>query len=540
MSHHKEKMQIDVKKIFKTGKQGISGLTSENTAFKVSQYINYLTDHEYIVMNRLKTLKTFCPNFCLPIQLIRDVPTEPKPENDIPFVIKSKYPIKKAVLVEEYIKGKKLYRHIKRCEDSVVLSAVKQTLAAITMAQKLNFSHYDLHSDNIILEKCDKDDVCLYVFGQDNHIAIPTFGYRPRIIDYGFSYIDALEDDYFTGSFAYNDVGFTSDRFDWLSDPKLLLITVFNEIKNNSKSNNGKKMERLARNMFKSLRIDWECGWDNVEGMSAIDIVSDLLQNIRKKIKSKIFVRNERSCLDIISTLIILPSVDKSIKELEISYTVFVNEFSKIEDEIKSSQYNLYILKCIVDSAKRCRKEYRSKELRESIVLKFRQDVTESIMAVSKFCSPRNIRYEIMLCALYNLSNCMEGVIYRSFNHTMFRKSKEYKQLPIKSIYDINNIVNINMPDDYIYNKNTNLYVYDSVSQESTVLKLSSDLIDSLNSVPKHIHSFLLYAFYNPKDDRDLQSEDDVFLKQLESKCEDIEYNFSHEEDDDDGDIVSE
>ena len=486
---------IHVEKIFKVGKQGITGLTTEGDTFKVSQYINYLTEHEYFIMEQLKTLQKFCPNFCIPIKLSQ-VLVEPKPEKKNPFLIKSKYPIKQNVLFEEYIKGNKLCKYINRGDDNIVLSSIKQVLSSITFSHVLKFSHYDLHSDNIILEPCDVDDVYFYIFDKDNSSVVPTFGYTAKIIDYGFSYVEKMKNEYFTGSFAFTNIGFLGDRFDWIADPKLFLVTIFNEIRSvNEKNIQGKILETVTKNIFNPLKIDWECGWDDVSELSAIDIVINLLESCSTR--SRIFSRNEDFCVDIISSLIILPISNKPIEEFEESYEIFANEFAKIEVEIKSSLYNLYVLKCLVDSAKKCRNDYYVEEFREKALSTFRKDIYEAVASVSKFCSPKHVQYELMLCALYNFANCMEGVIFKSMAKTIKHKNREYKKMPVDDIHDIINIININIPSVYVYNAKTKIHVLNSITKNTHQIELNQYIIDKLNSNPTHMHPFMLREFIN-------------------------------------------
>ena len=59
---------------------------------------------------------------------------------------------------------------------------------------------------------------------------IPTNGHYPVIIDFGFSYINDMKDGPLWPSMAHTCVGFMSDRFDWVADPKLFLVTVSGEI----------------------------------------------------------------------------------------------------------------------------------------------------------------------------------------------------------------------------------------------------------------------------------------------------------------------
>ena len=52
----------------KPGKQGLVGLLKnkdgDRYVFKLSQYINYLVQHENEIMRGLNTLSDYCPHFC--------------------------------------------------------------------------------------------------------------------------------------------------------------------------------------------------------------------------------------------------------------------------------------------------------------------------------------------------------------------------------------------------------------------------------------------------------------------------------------------
>ena len=110
----------------KHGKQGLVGLfrpkrkeiLSPNGkplkfVFKISQYINYLVQHEYTVMKGLNDISPYCPHFCKAIgTILCEVdPTARKTGN--PFEITTKHPIEKEILLSEYIENSsKLYKCI--------------------------------------------------------------------------------------------------------------------------------------------------------------------------------------------------------------------------------------------------------------------------------------------------------------------------------------------------------------------------------------------------------------------------------------------
>ena len=102
------------------------------------------------------------------------------------------------MLLLEYIeKSSKFCNYISsdKVSEDVLFSIIKQTLMGINIAQKYKkFSHYDLHSNNIMIKKCNKNLVFVYKLDEDNQFCVPTFGYYPIIIDFGFSYIENMND----------------------------------------------------------------------------------------------------------------------------------------------------------------------------------------------------------------------------------------------------------------------------------------------------------------------------------------------------------
>ena len=201
-----------------------------------------------------------------------------------------------------------------------------------------------------MIKRCDPDTVFIYVLDEENQFAVPTYGHYPIIIDFGFSYISDMDDGPLWSSMAHTDVGFMSDRFDWVADPKLFLVTISGEIKEKRKTKESHKLRRIVRNIFHPLTIDWDSGWDTENELGASDYVTNFLENYNKC--STIFEDYEHFCIDILQSLVILPLESQDYSQIHKAYETFVQEFYKIESQISSSYYNLYILKGIVDSQK--------------------------------------------------------------------------------------------------------------------------------------------------------------------------------------------
>lgn len=495
----------------KSGKQGLVGLFNTHNkeeggynkkiVFKISKYINYLVHHEYSVMKGLNDISPYCPHFCKTIGTVL-CKVDPKFRTaGNPFQISSKYPIEKEVLLTEYIDNScKFYNYIRssKIKDNVIFSSIKQVLMAIAIAQrKKQFTHYDLHSFNIMMKKCNKDVVYLYVLDEDNQFCVPTFGHYPVIIDFGFSYIKDFEDNPCWPSMGHTDVGFMSDRFDWVADPKLFLVTVAKEMMTKRKSRKSRKFKNIVKNIFGNLKIDWDSGWDTDNKKSASTYVIDMLEGYSSK--SSLFEKYDHYCIDIIQTLIILPFEEQKYDDIDHSYQAFLKEFSKIEDQIGNDFYNLYILKGIVDFAREVRSDYTCKNTREKAVKWFQQSTYERINCVSNFCVPKNIHFEKMLCSLLCLSKNIEGILYDVIETRMRKKEKSYSKLPVQSIEQIHGILDVNIPDKYEYNENTTIFIMNCVGEECDKIQLNKEQCDEVNNMNTLFKGSFIYNIYDNK-----------------------------------------
>jgi hypothetical protein len=476
----------------KPGKQGLVGLFQSKSedvkyVFKISQYINYLIQHESVVMNGLNSISLYCPHFCKYIgSIMCDVDPSMR-KSGTPFDIKGiKHPIKKEVLLCEYITNSfKLYNFIKAVDkipEDIIYSAIKQVLMAIIISQKQKkFTHYDLHSNNVMMKKCNKDLVFLYVINDDDQFCVPTLGYYPVIIDFGFSYIEDMDDGPLWPSMAHTDVGFMSDRFDWVADPKLFLVTVSGELKDIRQTSNARKLRRIVRNLFYPLKIDWDSGWDKADKNGASDYITKMLKGYSKI--SKLFSDYEHYCIDILQTLVITPIEEQSYENIHIAYSSFLNEWVKIENQIESPFYNLYILKCMIDSARYVRAAYSDPKTEKSAIDTFRTQVLATIDNVAKFCNVKNVHYEKILCSLYVLSRSIEGVLYDIITSRMIEKQREYDKLPLQLTEQIYGAIEVNIPDTYKYNKKTTVCIIDCRNGTTDLYNLPKDELKNVNNM---------------------------------------------------------
>lgn len=491
----------------KPGKQGLVGLLNfknkegekRKYVFKVSQYINYLVQHESVVMKGLNEIASFCPHYCKSFGTILCKVNPKIRKEGNPFEISSTSTIKKEVLLCEFIdKSYKFYNYIRAkdtIKEDILYSTVKQILLATAIAQKKKkFSHYDLHSFNIMMRRCNKDAVFLYVLDENNQFLIPTYGHYPVIIDFGFSYISDMEDGPLWASLAHTDVGFMSDRFDWVADPKLFLTTVSLEIKKKRDSKRSHKFRRIVKNIFHPLNIDWESGWDKDDKKGASDYVTEILKEYNPG--SVLFDNYEHYCIDLIQSMIILPLEEQDYSKMHKSYEIFVKEWIKIENQISSSFYNLYILKGVIDSARYVRAAYTLKKSRVSAIRTFRHQIYDRIQEVAKFCKIDNLNYEKMLCSLLVFSKCVEGLLYDVVSTRMSEKNNSYKKLPLQSPEQIYGAIETNIPDNYVFNENTSIFIFNSHEENCDIYKLEEDQLKNINNIHPIMRGTFVYDLY--------------------------------------------
>lgn len=511
LAHYEEnkhldwKEWLDVSQIFpRPGKQGLVGILQSKKdpsikyVFKLSQYTNYLVQHELAVMKSLNRISPFCPHFCQGFGgILANV--DPKMRKDgNPFdTVDVKYPIDKEVLLMQHLENtSKFYNYIRstKISDASLYSTVKQTLIATAIAQrKCKFSHYDLHSNNIMMKKCNKDLVFLYILDENNQYCVPTYGNYPVIIDYGFSYADTLEDGPLWPSLGHTDVGFMSDRHDEFADPKLFLVTVSGEIHEKRDNKKSRKMKNIVKNMFSPLKIDYQSGWDEGEKKAASDYVLDMVKDYNTR--SELFDHYDHYCIDLIQSLVVLPLEEQSYKHIDKSYTAFLDEFVKIETEIGNPYYSLYVLKGIVDVAREVRSDYYNKNCRVDAVNHFRDCLYERVDRIAKYCRLKNVHFEKMLCGLLCLARDIEGILHDVIETRMKQKQKQYAKLPLKTIEQMYAVLEFNIPDKYEFNENSTVMVFDCVNETCSMLELTPEQSEHINSTDSICRGTEIYQF---------------------------------------------
>ena len=490
----------------KSGKQGILGLltntdTNKKYVYKISQYLNFLVDQEHAVMHGLNDIREYCPHFCKTYGKFKTKVSTEYRKNDNPFDY-DRESIKTDVLIMENIENaRKFYRYIKSndIEPDICMSIVKQTLIAnIVAGEQLRFTHYDMHSNNVLVKKCPANSVFLYILDENRTYLVPTYGYYPIIIDFGFSFNKNCEQKPMYGALAHTDIGFIPSVYDQHSDAKLFLTSVSNEMKKYKKSEISETFRTLITNIYGRCEIDLECGWDERE--NEISISDQLLKKMSNQFRrSKFFKKQGHHIVDLLQTLVDLPLTNRKTEDtLDDLSGVLITEFLKIEKDISEDFNNMYILKNIIEAASLLKSDYIIKEKRSFAVSSFRERVLEAVDEVVKFCNPK-INWENLLCCLLCMSKCIENLCHERLKKLLSIKKTDYNKMALRNTSEIYEAIEANVPSHFFFDKETDLYVWDCVQQKSYKKKLTNTMIKKLNETHPFERGTILYEHLSSK-----------------------------------------
>ena len=212
---------------------------------------------------------------------------------------------------------------------------------------------------------------------------------------------------------------------------------------------------------------------------------------------SGIFKEYSHYCVDFFHSLIVLPLEEQDYSNIHVSYLSFLEEWIKIENQVKSPFYNLYILKNIVDLARYLRASYINIETRKDAIKTFRRELHKIVDEKLNFFRPKNINYEKMLCSMYVFSRSLEGILYDIVTTRNMEKEKEYSKLPLNSIEKIYASIETNIQSNYIFNEKTRIVAFNMVKKKTDIFMLENEQIDTLNKTETLYRGVTLNKIYS-------------------------------------------
>lgn len=485
---------FDYKKRLSKGRQGKVGILHCNTlkdtcVFKISLYNDFLIQNEFYTMQYLEdNIYDCCPYFCRSIDMIESKQNKGHKHKGNPFV-PSDVNIKDSVLLLENVKdSEKVSLAIENMSSFQICNLVKNMLMIINILQKhCRFTHYDLHTDNILLKKCRPDTLNMYIIGNNTYI-YNSCGYIPYIIDFGFSYVQTDSTQYFWRNMEFTNIGFFCDRFDPIADPKMFLLSITDEL-NYRKDSNSHRLNNIIQNLFHTLPIDKESGWLKTKTQNISEYIADIfdpLINNKKKSDKKycIFDKEPYFCIELLSSLVILPMQSQKISKTRVYLNTWLTEMNKIFKVVKNSKIMLCVMKNIINAIREIRSDYLSNnQTSNKHSKKYFNDIL--FQSVSDFISfvdiTKTVHIDKLICSTIGLSQCIEGLSYRLMEGMSRVHNGYLNQMPTNNVTDMLNIININFPTVYQFKLGQNIVVHDTNRKNMTTLQVTPDILNKLS-----------------------------------------------------------
>lgn len=476
-------------KYFKLGRQGIVGLmclkknNNIKCVFKFSQNMDYIIDQESIVLNSLSDISDKCPCFCKFIgtidhtidtqlfdQVCDDSDDSDYNENDKikniknPFINQNDSKVKQKIMLFEYIDNSvslSTYIRSSKAEDRVIFSVIKNILLSLIIAQKhKKLCHYDLHSNNILLKRCDDNIVFRYTF-DDNEYEVPSFGFFPVIIDFGYSYIQDHEDCPLWAPLTQTHAGYTCDRFDKWADFRLFLISFSSELKEVNYSINNRKFRNIVKKIFKDFNVDWRNGWtkSSVVSRSIGDEIMDKIEHVNTITTSELISDNLPEVYDILQTLILTPiGKTESNYSFRRNFKNFISEWKKVDSQLKTRSSKLYMFKTLIDTVRYVRHAVFNEDTQEQVYADFSSLMIEKIDKFAKYIRLNSIDFKLILTSLIQLTLAMENMMDQYM--TLITEQMDLESSTITySQFEIIDMISKNIELDYNIIPSTTIFV---------------------------------------------------------------------------------
>lgn len=281
---------IDWKYGFRPFTQGRHGLTgtvrmgSEQVVIKASNHATLTGLHEHTILSAIAPLALPffpCPLGCktavIDLCALDAAPALVSHAYDTVFAstrLLSRHLVPKTAVkapidiccMTYFAKAKKVTECVSTLSPHVLASVARQTLHAMATAHvSTSLTHYDLHANNVMVDKCDPDIVIMF----DGPVAtlVPTHGALARVIDFGFAWCDNLYGEPVTGAVEFQDKGFMPQP-DPYADMRVFLSSLASEVCDRVNRENltthaevANTLERLCDHLCTSEQVSRKNGW---------------------------------------------------------------------------------------------------------------------------------------------------------------------------------------------------------------------------------------------------------------------------------------
>lgn len=295
-------------------------------------------------------------------------------------------------------------------------------LGILCAQQNAKFVHNDLHPGNVLILKCDKNVKFLYrlkIFGKEHLFLIPSFGYFPVIIDYGFAYSKECEN----RSLECADCdqhGLITYQFDELSDFIRLFVVILCA---KGYYNNAGLQEKI-KSLLKDLPIDRETSWEKVV---TNDTTSFVERAFFEAINIGGDVKYTEKLLKLMMRNILMPVTYRAkYKNLDLKTELqnFFFEWINIEKWLKYTYEKLFVFRELTDII-------RKSSDNENLVRKAVHDAIINVCGPSGNKIPLTaVKWDILIKSLKNSVGLLNNIAAQRIQYVQSkRKTFLYKYL---------------------------------------------------------------------------------------------------------------
>ena len=500
---------VNILKIFKiNGIFGITGLcklikTNDFMVFKLSKDIDNSIEHEYDILKEINEINN--PHIVrlfgkIKIPISSTFIEEPTINN---FDIKEDLIPREFLFIEfinktpfyslcdrvinlskkHNIDNSKYNKNVNCVISNIVFSHIFQILISLEILQyKKKFTHYDLHVGNILSQKCNVNAFMLYKL-RSEYFVVPTFGFYPKIIDFGLSYSNCCENNYMTIQVNECHFGFQSSVFDKLNDVYHFLLCGFYYFENKGEIFNA--VYKNIMDIFRYFPLLKKSGWSELPNNISGTIMRELKQHTSFKKDPSVSLL-DKQFLELVNNLILLPlNADKETVSFKSADNLFY-EFNKFLNVKILNQYEIsYCIKVIISSIKESVKSGKSGI---ACIQDFENNVKKELRrGIDKIIDMSEVNFQVIFDNMLEFSRVLK-IRYSELmrdNEEMLKKARE--KTIIKSPIDVFIYFLKKYPLSYDINNDTIFYFYDSDLSTFKIItpKFTQEQIDEINNCEK-------------------------------------------------------
>lgn len=380
------------------------------------------------------------------------------------------------------------------CTESLIYQLI---LALFIAQQEKQFTHYDLHLENVLLRRCLKRTFFLYKFIYEGVVfnkLIHTNGYFPVIFDYGFAYSKGVENTSYNNSLFFTNKGYTSFMFDEVTDFKTLLVRLAHIRTCPLKFKNLTDLLFLKSDPI-TFKIDKETGWIKSTISSVGRIICKRLEksiiDVDHNYRDNFIYKELDNIVELFGILIKLPIGQNNfqIKTLNDEVKKFLLEWNKIDIwfNATSSDDKLNVIKNIFEVLNDLITEENFNEStvyetrsKSEFNRKFKLKLFEILDGYGDFINVENLDYGIFISSIIQISNFIEHMCYAEIQ----RHKKLFNLSRLMDSWSLfNSIEELVRPESpYTFQLDDNIVIFDCMEKSTSSFELKDlDVIEALN-----------------------------------------------------------